>query len=60
MKNVNANELAETEQLTDLANNSQLARQMEEDFVVLNDEQADDLFGGKFICVVVGSNNGNC
>lgn len=60
MKKVNVKELAETEQLNDLVNNSQLARQMEEDFVVLNDEQADDLFGGKFICFVVGNNNGNC
>lgn len=33
---------------------------LQEEFVVLNDDQADDLFGGKFICFTTGSNNGNC
>lgn len=30
------------------------------EFIVLNTEEADNLFGGKFICVDLGRNNGNC
>lgn len=42
-----------------LEQSAQIAR-LDDEFVILNDEQADDMFGGKLICFVIGSNNGNC
>lgn len=49
----------ENQKLEDLLQSYEI-KGLDDEFVVLNDEQADDLFGGKFICFVVGSNNGNC
>lgn len=33
---------------------------VQEDIVILDDEHADGLFGGKFICWTTTDNNANC